>query len=133
MNDDPREPPPRPAKRLKRWARYALVRVALAVVSVLPARFASGLGDRFGALAFHVARGERRKALASLERAFPALGQEARAALALSMFRHLGRCAFELACVSQLDARIDSWVEWPEADRKVLETALARGKGVVFV
>jgi KDO2-lipid IV(A) lauroyltransferase len=49
------------------------------------------------------------------------------------MFEHLGRAAFELACIRQIDARFGEVVEWPAADRAVLDAALARGKGVVFI
>lgn len=118
---------------MKRWARSWVVRFALWGVALLPARFASGLGAFLGGLAFLVVGGERRKALASLERAFPERSAPDRRALCRAMFRHLGRGAFELGCIAQLDRRIDEWVEWPEADRRVLEAALARGKGVVFV
>lgn len=115
-------------KRAKRFARYLLVRMALFCVSLLPLRAASGLGAWFGRLAYAVAGKERRKAFASLERAgLPA------EATARAMFEHLGRAAFELACVRQIDARFQDVVEWPAEDRAVLDAALARGKGVVFV
>jgi KDO2-lipid IV(A) lauroyltransferase len=115
------------SKRLKRFVRYLAVRAALFLVSLLPLRWASAFGAAFGALAYAVAGGERRKALASLERAgLP--GSTAR-----DCFRHLGRAAFELGCIAQIDRRFDEIVDWPQADRAVLDAALARGKGVVFV
>lgn len=126
-------PPARPLKRLKRFVRYLAVRAALWLVSLLPLGVASGLGHAFGTLACFVARGERRKALASLARAFPEKSEAERAALAKATFQHLGRCAFELACVEQLDARLDEVVEWTPSSRAVLEAALKRGKGVVYV
>lgn len=114
-------------KRLKRFVRYGLVRAALFCVSLLPLRLASGLGAGFGRLAYAVAGGERKKALASLARAgLPP--QTAR-----DLFVHLGRAAFELACIAQIDRRFDEVVEWPAADRAVLDAALKRGRGVVFV
>ncbi len=124
---------PRLHKRVKRFVRYSLVRAALALVSLLPVRFAAALGQRLGALAFVVARSERNKALASLARAFPQKSEADRVELARRAFRHLGRCAFELACIRQLDADIERFVEWPDADRQVLERALKAGRGVVFV
>lgn len=120
-------------KRSKRVLRYALVRVALAMVASLPPRLAGRMGRAFGALAFFVARTERRRALDSLARAFPDLPEAERVRLAKACFRHLGQCAFELACIRKLDAELERWVEWPEADRSVLEHALAKGKGVLFV
>ncbi len=114
-------------KRIKRFVRYGLVRAALALVSLLPLRLASSLGAWFGRLAFAVAGKERRKALASLARA----GLPAETARAC--FEHLGRAAFELACIAQIDRRFDEVVEWPAPDRAVLDAALDRGRGVVFV
>lgn len=124
---------PSRAKRAKRFARYLGLRAALALLALLPVPAAARLGEAFGALAFALARRERANALAALARAFPDRSDAERLALARACFRHLGRCAFELACIRQLDAEIERWVEWPDADRQVLEAALARGKGVVFV
>ncbi len=124
-------PPAR--KRLKRFLRYLLLRAAAAVLGLVPARLASALGAAFGALAWAVASGERNKALASLAVAFPEKSEPERRALARASFQHLGRAAFELVCVRQLDRRVDAWVEWPPQSRAVLDAALARRRGVVFV
>ncbi len=129
----PSAPPAPLAKRLKRYARYLAVRAALRAVALLPARWAGSLGELFGHLGWHLARSERRKALESLARAFPHLSGDELWDICLHTFRHLGRCAFELACIDQLDAEIDQWVEWPQGDRQLLEAVLARRKGVVFV
>ncbi len=126
-------PGPPLAKRLKRFLRYLAVRAAVSLVGLLPLGVAGALGEALGGWAFALAGGERRKALESLGRAFPSLGTQAREALAKECFRHLGRAAFELACVRQIDSAPERWVEWPAADRAVLDGALARGKGVVFV
>ncbi len=120
-------------KRTKRLVRFALVRALLAIVSRLPLPWASAAGERLGLVAGRLAAGERRKALASLQRAFPELPPAEHQALVDRCFRHLGRMAFELACISQLDRDIERHVEWPEPDRAVLDQALARGRGVVFV
>jgi KDO2-lipid IV(A) lauroyltransferase len=121
------------AKRLKRFLRYLLVRAALALVHPLPLGMARWLGVRFGTLAFLVAGGERRKALKSLARAFPEKSEAERLALVRACFRHLGAALFEVGCTAALDRELKRLVAWPEADRHVLEAALARGKGVVFV
>ena len=124
---------PRLAKRLKRWVRYWLVRAALGAVAALPARTASRLGEAAGRAAFRLARKERRKALESLAVAFPEKTQAEREAIALTSFEHLGRCAFELACLPKFAKSFDSWVEWPAADRERLERAARQGRGVVVV
>lgn len=120
-------------KRARRYVRYLLIRAALAVASLAPLRVASGLGALLGSIAAVLARGQRRKALASLERAFPDKAPAEREALARDMFRHLGRMALELVCVRQLDRDVDAWVEWSPEDRARLDAALAKKKGVLFV
>jgi KDO2-lipid IV(A) lauroyltransferase len=124
---------PPPSKRLKRALRYAAVRAAVGLVGALPIRLAGLLGEWFGAWAYELAASERRKALDSLATAFPEKSFEEREAIALGCFRHLGRCAFEVCCVRQIDRDQERWIAFPEADRQVLDAALARGKGVVFV
>jgi Kdo2-lipid IVA lauroyltransferase/acyltransferase len=121
------------AKRVKRYLRYCVVRAALFGVEWLPIQVAGRLGEALGSLAFRLASKTRRTALESLARAFPEWSAERRRALACSSFQHLGRCAFELACIGQLDPRIGQWVEWNEQERGLLENALARGRGVLFV
>jgi len=121
------------AKRLKRFLRYLLVRGVLGFVSALPLGFARWLGAGFGRFAFAVAGGERRKALKSLTRAFPEKSDAERHALARASFRHLGMAAFEVGATTSLDANLEMLVRWEGSDRAVLEAALARGKGVVFV
>ncbi|HZI13215.1 MAG TPA: lipid A biosynthesis acyltransferase, partial [Myxococcus sp.] len=121
------------AKRLKRFLRYLLIRGVMLLLQPLPLGVARALGARLGALAYTVAGGERRKALKSLAVAFPEQSDAQRQALAKAAFRHLGAAALEVACTGALDEGLERLVAWPEEDRRVLETALARGKGVVFV
>lgn len=121
------------AKRLKRWVRYWVVRVALAVIGRLPVRAAARLGEAFGGAAFHLAAGERRKALESLAVAFPEKSDREREAIALDSFKHLGRCTFENACLPKLDNSFEVRIEWPQADRERLERAVSGGRGVVLV
>jgi KDO2-lipid IV(A) lauroyltransferase len=120
-------------KRLKHDVRFALIRVAAACVSLLPLRFASALGARCGALAWSIAFRERKKALDSLAIAFPERAEAGRRALGRACFAHLGRVACELACLTELDRSIDTLVDWPAESRAVLDAAMARKKGVIFV
>lgn len=114
-------------KRLKRTVRYVLLRAAIALVRPLPLAWAAALGKFFGGLAFSFAATDRTRALDSLMKAYPALPPMERRALAYASFQHLGTMLFELACAPQLDARV-TW-----SGRDVLDAALARKKGVVFV
>lgn len=125
--------PPPLAKRLKRFLRFWLLRALLGILSALPLALAQRLGDIFGGLVFRVAKKEREKAVASLTVAFPELSHAERLALAEKTFRHLGRCALELACARRILPQLESFMEWPAADRACLEAVLARGRGVVFV
>ncbi|MBL8918175.1 MAG: lysophospholipid acyltransferase family protein [Myxococcaceae bacterium] len=120
-------------KRLKRFVRYLLLRAAAAFASLFPVEWTSSFGASLGRLAFTLARRERQKALTHLSRAFPDKPEAEREAIARASFAHLGRCVGELVCVRQIDERLDEWVEWPKESRAVLDAALARGKGVVFV
>jgi KDO2-lipid IV(A) lauroyltransferase len=130
--ETPVERPPL-AKRLKRFLRYLLVRAALAIVGALPLGLARWLGAGFGRFAFAVAGGERRKALKSLARAFPEMSDAQRHELARACFRHLGMAAFEVGATDAMDRQLERLVRWQDEDRRVLDTALARGKGVVFI
>jgi len=121
------------AKRAKRYLRYCLVRAALFVVEKLPIDVAGRLGSVVGHLVYRLAPKTRANALQSLSTAFPDWPSEARQDIARRCFAHLGRCVFELACIRQMDPRIGEWVEWTEDERLLLEKALARGRGVVFV
>jgi KDO2-lipid IV(A) lauroyltransferase len=120
-------------KRAKRAVRSVLLRALVWGLGLFPVKWAAGLGDLLGAAASVLARGVRRKALASLARAFPEKSEAERVALMRACFRHLGRMALELVCVRQLDADIDEWVEWPAESRAVFDACMARKKGVVFV
>src|SRR5215472_9321089 len=42
------------------------------------------------------------------------------------------RSALELACLRKMEGSLDAWIEWPAADRQLLERAVERGRGVVL-
>lgn len=122
------------SKRLKRTLRYGLLRAALAIVGRLPLAWAQALGRALGAAAFHLAPGERRKALASLSVAFPELPEAARLDLARRSFRHLGTAALEMAVAPRLDvARFDRLVDCSGDALAAMDRVHASGKGAVIV
>lgn len=121
------------AKRLKRFLRYGSIRAILAFLGLLPVEKAGRLGEAFGALAFAMARGERRKALETIGTAFPELPERERLEMARRCFRHLGRCAFEMACFRQIDGALEAWVDWPKREQELFRDAAERGRGVVLV
>ncbi|HME92299.1 MAG TPA: lipid A biosynthesis acyltransferase [Myxococcaceae bacterium] len=121
------------AKQLKRFLRYWAIRSSLSLLGLIPAKRAGRLGEAFGALAFALAGSERRKALEAIATAFPQLSEAARLDLARRCFRHLGRCAFEMACFREIDRAVESWVDWPQQEQELFRQAAARGRGVVLV
>ncbi|RKH16481.1 lipid A biosynthesis acyltransferase [Corallococcus sp. CA047B] len=120
-------------KRLKRYLRYLLIAGMLRLLQFLSLGTARTLGMTLGGWAYALAGGERRKALKSLSRAFPDRSDAERDALARGAFRHLAAAALEVASARALDTGLEALVSWPEGDRAVLEAALAKGRGVVFV
>ena len=122
------------SKRLKRTLRYGLLRVVLAVVEWLPLGWAQALGRAVGSAAFHLAPGERRKALASLTVAFPEMSDEDRLELVRRCFRHLGTAALEMAVAPRLGtAALDRLVDMSGGAIERLQEARARGTGVVCI
>ncbi len=120
-------------KRLKRWFRFSVLRLAAYLVGCLPVSMAARMGRWAGRLVALVAISERRKAMDGLSQAFPLSSLGERKRLCNACFAHLGQTLFEMACVKQIDRSIDAHVVWPEPDRQVLTDALSRGRGVVFV
>lgn len=103
------------------------------VLQRLPLRAASWLGEQLGLFVFTFLSTQRSKALTSLAIAFPEKSQDERLNLARESFRHLGRSVLEMVCINQFDARRHELVEWVPEARDALDSALQRGKGVVFV
>ncbi|MHB1843307.1 MAG: lysophospholipid acyltransferase family protein [Deltaproteobacteria bacterium] len=120
-------------KRLRRAARYPLLRAAIWLASGLPLGLALALGALFGRLVFWLARGERRRALAHLAIAFPERTEGERLALARASFQELGRCLFESCQARRLDGRLCDYVRWPAEDIAALRATLSEGRGALFV
>ena len=87
-----------------------------------------------GSAAFHLALGERQKALASLAVAFPEMSEDARRELAHRCFRHLGTAALEMAVAPRLTpAELDRLVDCSGDALGAMERAHRAGKGAVCV
>jgi KDO2-lipid IV(A) lauroyltransferase len=121
------------SKRLKRALRYGLIRAALAVAQWLPLGVAQVLGRAIGTAAFHLAPGERRKALASLAVAFPEMSEAERLALAKRNFQHLGTAGMEMVVAPRLGDRFDRLVDTSGDALEAMRTAAASGRGGVAV
>jgi KDO2-lipid IV(A) lauroyltransferase len=118
---------------VKRFVRYLFIRAFLVPLQLIPLRAASWLGERLGLFVFTFVGSQRRKALKSIDTAYPEKSEAERRELARESFRHLGRSVMEMVCINQFDARRHALVEWVPEARAAMDAALARGKGVVFV
>ena len=118
---------------MKRFVRYLFIRAFLVPVQLIPLRAASWLGERLGLMVFTLVGSQRRKALASITTAYPEKTEAERNELARESFRHLGRSVMEMVCIRRFDERRHTLVEWMPEARAAMDSALARGKGVVFV
>lgn len=123
----------KPRQKLKNHLIYYAARALMFALLWLPYSWVSALGRLFGALVFRLAGGERRKTLASLQVAFPGMGETERQKLALSAWKNIGRNLFEIVhwrgwsrekILAQI-ARVDGWEN--------VDKAFQRGKGVFLV
>jgi KDO2-lipid IV(A) lauroyltransferase len=99
----------------------------------LPLRWAQQLGRALGTAAFHFAGGERRKALASLQLAYPEMEPAQRLDLARRTFQHLGTVALEVAVAPRLGDRFAALVDCSGDALAAFRRGLERGRGVVVV
>jgi KDO2-lipid IV(A) lauroyltransferase len=120
-----------PGQRLKNAAIYGLAAAAMWVVGRLPHRLALSVGAAAGLIGWALAPGERRKALASLEIAFPEASPADRRRTSRRCFASLGRRAAEVCRMHRLALR--SHVQIPPRSRERIDAALARGRGLLWV
>lgn len=119
--------------RLRAFRERALYRALVLVSAVgrrIPLRAGQFLGRRVGWLAYHVARRERRKALAHLAIAFPEWTEAQRRETVRAMFRHLGMSVFELAWLPNMTDALRAKTTIVEGLDRVLEI-IDGGRGVV--
>jgi KDO2-lipid IV(A) lauroyltransferase len=127
---------PRPLTRWRRFRRfvtYLAIRALLLMLRWPPLGVARGLGALLGRLAHAMVPGERRRAREQASAALPELSREEVRTLVRRSFVHLGRSAAEIAQIDRIRRRFDRLAHFPDEDRRVLEEALARGRGVVVV
>lgn len=119
-------------KRLKNTLIYLGVRTLLGLVRLVGLRLGRPLGRGLGRWAFRLGRVERRRTLAHLDLAFPELPPAERLRLGRACFAHLGESLVELVHVDRLGPLTEVMAFAPGA-RELLDAALARGRGVVYV
>jgi Kdo2-lipid IVA lauroyltransferase/acyltransferase len=111
---------------------YALVRMLIAIVRVMPERLVRASGTALG-LAFYTIDGpHRRIAHRNLAAAFPGRSEADRRSIARAAFAHFGRLLFQLLAFSTLSPQaMLERVEFEGEERARL--AYAQRKGVLFV
>lgn len=93
-------------RTLRAFRGRLLVRIVRAVAAAgrrMSLAAAQRAGRVLGTVAWHVARGERRKALAHIAIAFPEWTESKRRQTIKAMFRHLGTSLFEIVWLPNLD------------------------------
>jgi Kdo2-lipid IVA lauroyltransferase/acyltransferase len=109
---------------------YHLLVVVSAIGRRIPLRIGQFLGRRLGTLAWHVARRERRKALANLAIAFPQWSEQQKRQTIRAMFQHLGMSVFELAWMPNLTEELRTKLTVIEGLDRIMEI-IDSGRGVV--
>jgi KDO2-lipid IV(A) lauroyltransferase len=122
------------ASRTLRAFRSRLLYRALLAVGFVGRRIPLPLGRRLGRvlgwLAFHVARGERKKALQNIAIAFPEWSVDQRRRTIRAMFLHLGETLFETVWLPNLDAAACARTTIIEGPQPVLDL-IAAGHAVI--
>jgi Kdo2-lipid IVA lauroyltransferase/acyltransferase len=118
------------AQRAKNALIRTFVLAALAIADRLPASLLGWLGVGLGQLAHLLAIGLRRTARRNFERCLPEL--DARAATR-ACFRNAGRNLALCTLLRRPKMRVLDWVSVDERARAILDSALAKQRGVVFV
>jgi KDO2-lipid IV(A) lauroyltransferase len=124
-------------KTVKRNAGYGLAVTLRSAVAAVPASARLSLGERLGALAWNLARRDRRRAIEHLGRAFASEGRsdaEVRR-IGRESFRNLGRCFAELCGLSRAGAgprEVLALVDTEDGAGR-FRRLLAGGRGLVVV
>jgi len=119
-------------KKIKNTVIYWLARMLMAFVRMMSLRRSQQFGAWLGRRVFRRARREREKTMRHLGWAFPEKDAAEIENMACAVFEHFGRAAVELVNVRKI-GEITSFVELGPESRKVLDDALAQGRGVVLV
>ena len=119
-------------KSIKRYLVYLLVRLLAGVWSCLPVAAALALGRGLGRLALVVASSDRRRAVRQLQERL-ALTEAEAGRVVVRMARHLGAVAAEIVLLPRLVRDLDRYVTMDPDGRRVIEEAVAEGKGVVLI
>lgn len=118
-------------KRVRRKVRSVVIASLLRLIALIPLGPALRIGAFLGGLCYHLFGDARRLALRHLALAFPEKTEAERAGVARRMFVHLGMSAMEITSIHSYEDRLAEYLELDS--RELIDAALARGKGIVFV
>jgi lauroyl/myristoyl acyltransferase len=121
--------------RTQRWKNDALflaVRAALELGLAVPRSWLPALGSAIGTLSHALFARARRTTLSNLELVQPELRPEARAALARSIFRTLGRNLTDTVALLDPTEAPSRTLGITCESREVLDAALGEGRGVIY-
>jgi KDO2-lipid IV(A) lauroyltransferase len=119
--------------KLRAFRERTLYRILAGISAIgrrIPVRAGQFLGRRLGTLAWHVARRDRKKALANLSIAFPEWPEPRKRETVRAMFRHLGMSVFELAWMPNLTPDLRAKLTVIEGLDRIMEI-IDSGRGVV--
>lgn len=122
------------SSRFRTFRADALYRGLIAASAIgrrLPLSVTRAIGRLLGRMAWHVARRERRRALAHLAIAFPERDDAGRHRIARAMFRHLGMSLMEIAWLPNVNAANRANTTVVEGMDRLLEIIDA-GRGIVI-
>jgi len=114
---------------------YSLARAVSALAKRLHPRVNAAIGAAAGTLLYALLTARKRVALDNLRAAFEdrCTPRQYRRILR-EMFQNFGRTFMEIAAIPRIDrAYIDRWVPPSPGSREHMESALAKGKGVVLI
>jgi Kdo2-lipid IVA lauroyltransferase/acyltransferase len=110
---------------------YRLLLIVTAIGRRIPLRTGRFFGRMLGRLAWHVARRERRKALANIGIAFPEWPDAKRNETIRAMFRHMGMSLFEIAWLPNLKEERGVTTTMFEGAEEVM-AQIDAGRGVII-
>ncbi len=119
------------ATRVRRSLRSRAIAALVRLIALVPLGPAVRIGAILGGLAAHLFGDARRLAVRHLTIAFPEKPEAELEQIARRMFVHLGMSAMEITSINSFAHRLESYMELD--GREVLQAALAKGRGIVFV
>jgi KDO2-lipid IV(A) lauroyltransferase len=122
--------------RGQRWKNDAIFFIASAAVELglsLPRAWLPRIGSLVGSAAYALLSGARRSTLQNLELVHPDLTSDARRAIAAATFRRLGQNLTDTLALLDPTEAPDRTLWITGESRRVLDSALGEGRGVVYV